>query len=243
MTRQSVKRYMITWRFLRSAAIFVATCATSAGTEVCAAEQRSDFYGSIRIGPAFVEDMNFSDSTTADLGLNPKAGWSAGGALGYRFFDALRMECDLAYTANKLNGAFQQNVQTFAPCGEFPGTPCLDPTVDGDIYMLTGFAMTYYDFPLIGQIRPYVGLGVGFVDINLDVGTSATLNDGPVSRFAIIDGSDTVIGYRGSLGLHTQSAPPILRSGTLILLPIAQPLMDQAPWCLSVLTGRSIITP
>ena len=192
---------MITWRFLHIAAIFVATCATSAGTEVCAAEQRSDFYGSLRFGSAFVEDMNFSDSTSADLGLNPKTGWTAGGALGHRFFDALRMEFDLAYTANKMNGTFQQNVQTLVPCGEFPGNPCLDPTVDGDISMLTGFAMAYYDFPLIGQIRPYVGLGVGFIDINLDVGTRATLNDGPVSRFAIIDGSDMVIGYRYSLGL------------------------------------------
>jgi opacity protein-like surface antigen len=61
--------------------------------------------------------------------------------------------------------------------------------------------MAYYDFPAIGGLRPYAGLGIGVVDIDLDVGTRATMNDGPVSRFAIIDGSDTVVGYRGTVGL------------------------------------------
>ena len=192
---------MVTRWFVRVAAVFGAVCAILFSRDVYAAEEVPGFYGSLRIGPAFTEDMNFAETTTADLNLNPKTGWMAGGLLGYRLLDFFRLEFDLAYTANELNGTFQQNVQAFVPCGEFLGNPCLDPTVDGDIDTLTGFAMAYYDFSMIGKVRPYVGVGVGFVDINLDVDARAALNDGPVSRFSIIGESDTVIGYRGSLGL------------------------------------------
>ncbi len=172
-----------------------------AGSSTFAADSASGIYGSVRVGPTFVGDMNFSESTTADLNLNSKTGWMVGGAVGYRFYDTFRLEFDLAYGSNDLNGTFQQNVQAFVPCGETPGNPCLDPSTDGDLESLSGFATVYYDFPALGQIRPYAGIGVGFVDIDLDVGTRATLNDGPASRFTIINGSDTVLGYRGSLGL------------------------------------------
>ncbi len=181
---------------LMSAVFFV-----GASSSAFAAGSSSKVYGSVHVGPTFVDSMNFSESTTADLNLNSSTGWTVSGAVGYRFYDTFRLEFDLGYSSNKMNGTFQQNVQAFVPCGEFSGNPCLDPTVDGDIDSLAGFASVYFDFPALGQIRPYAGIGVGFVDLDLDVGTRATLNDGPESRFAIINGSDTVMGYRGSLGL------------------------------------------
>lgn len=204
---------MSTQKIPRALTILSAMVAAITSAGAYAADQSSNFCGSIHVGPAFVEDMNFSESTTADLSLNPKTGWAVGGALGYRFYDTFRVEFDLAYSSNELSGTFQQNVQAFVPCGEFAGNPCLDSSTDGDIDSLAGFATVYYDFPAVGQIRPYAGIGVGFVDIDLEVGTRATLNDGPVSRFAIINGSDTVLGYRGSLGLTYPIGPADLNLG------------------------------
>lgn len=183
-----------------SACLFLFACIVSVGLEVRAEEQSSGFYGSFRVGPSFVEGMSFAEASTADVDLNPKTGWLVGGALGYRIIDAVRLELDLAYAASDLRGTLQENVQAFVPCGEFEGNPCLDRNVDGDISALTGFAAAYYALPRVGQIRPYVGFGIGLVDIDLDVGSRATLNDGPVTRFAIVDGSDTILGYRGALG-------------------------------------------
>jgi opacity protein-like surface antigen len=183
-----------------SASHLLFACIVFVGFAARAEEQGSGFYGSVRVGPSFFEGMSFAEASTADLDLDPRTGWLVGGALGYRIFDAVRLELDLAYAASNLRGTFQENVQAFVPCGEFAGNPCLDRNVDGDISALTSFASAYYDFPRIGQIKPFVGLGIGLVDIDLDVGTRATLNDGPVSRFAIVHGSDTALGYRGALG-------------------------------------------
>ena len=62
-------------------------------------------------------------------------------------------------------------------------------------------AWAYYDLPVLGSLKPYIGLGAGFVKADLDVGARATMNSGTVSRFAIIDSSDTLIGYRGAVGI------------------------------------------
>jgi opacity protein-like surface antigen len=159
------------------------------------------FYVSVRVGGSVLENMNFAESTTANLGLDPDTGYAINGAIGYGLGNGIRLELDLGYGGNDIKGTFQQNVQAFVPCGEFANNPCLDPNVNGDIGALSGFAMAYYDFPNIGRLMPYAGIGVGFVNVDLDVGARATMNDGPVSRFAIIDGSDTVIGYRGTVGL------------------------------------------
>jgi len=167
---------------------------------VWAQSDKTGLYGSLSIGPAFLGAMNFAEASTANLNLNPKTGWVFGGALGYRLLENIRVEADVSYTAADLNGTFQQNVQAFVPCGEFEGNPCLAPTVDGDVDSFSALAMVYYDFPVNGPLKPFAGLGIGFADINLDVGTRATLNDGPVSRYSIIDGSDTVMAYRGAVG-------------------------------------------
>ena len=166
-----------------------------------AAESGPGLYGRLSVGPSLVQDMNFAEASTANLALDPKAGFAVHGAVGYRVNDVLRLEFDLGYGRNDLDGAFQQNVQAFVPCGEIAGNPCLSPNVDGEARTLSGFAMAYYDLPVAGALRPYVGAGVGLLEADVDVGTRATMNAGTVSRFEIINGSDTLMGYRGAVGV------------------------------------------
>lgn len=195
------------FRGMYTAVLLLAACVAFPHKRAQATERESGLYGSIHVGPAFAGAMNFTEASTADLNLDPKTGWKLGGALGYRFLDNFRVEFDLAYVRNQLRGTFQENVQAFVPCGEFTGNPCLDSAVDGDLSALTAFTAAYYDLPKIGRVKPYVGLGLGLVDFDLGVGTRATLNDGPVSRFMIIDGSNTVLGYRGILGVAYDVGP------------------------------------
>ena len=193
------------FRFMPSHAAIAGAAMTAVATGMPHFAQAQDaaggFYTSLRIGPSILQDMNFADRSTADLSLDPATGFGVSGALGYRFADSLRIEAELGYGRNDLAGTFQQNVQAFVPCGEIAGNPCLDPKVDGKIGAVSGFAMAYYDFPEVGRLRPYAGLGLGFVNVNLDVGARASMNDGVRSRFDIIDGSDTVMAYRGMVGL------------------------------------------
>jgi len=182
-------------------------CALAAASMVSltAAAQAADagpgLYGRLSIGPSLMQDMNFAEASTANLALDPETGFAVNGAVGYRVNDGLRLEFDLGYTRGDLGGAFQQNVQALVPCGEIEGNPCLGPDVDGDARTLSGFAMAYYDLPVTGALRPFVGAGVGLLEADLNVGTRATMNAGTVSRFEIINGSDTLMGYRGSAGV------------------------------------------
>src|SRR5688500_9688573 len=82
-----------------------------------AAESDSGLYGTLRLGAGLLQDMDFAESTTANLSLNPAAGWNLNGAFGYRFGNGLRTEIEIGYGRNSLSGQFQENVQVVIPCG------------------------------------------------------------------------------------------------------------------------------
>lgn len=185
--------------FALSAAIASALLAVSAHAD--AAEADAGLYGTLRLGGSLLQDMDFAQSTTANLSLNSSAGWAVNGALGYRFGGGLRTEFELGYGRNSLSGQFQENVQLAIPCGTVPSSPCLSPNVNGRASALSGLGMLLYDLPVRGPLRPYAGVGAGLVNVDMDVGTRAMMNNGTFSRFDILNASDTVFGYRGTLGV------------------------------------------
>lgn len=146
--------------------------------------------------------MTFTDAATADLDLDGGTGLTFGGALGYRFGSGFRAELDLGYSEASVDGTFQENVQAFVPCGEISNSPCLDGTVDGDYQGLSAMAMAYYDFATGAQITPYVGLGIGLIDADLEATTPGALNDAGTIEFDLLDGSDTELAYRLAAGLN-----------------------------------------
>ena len=106
------------------------------------------------------------------------------------------------YQRIKIGGAFSENVLVFMPCGEFAGQPCLDPDVRGTLQVPTVFAMAYYDIPLDGDaLTLSLGAGMGVVWMDVDAHTTGRLNDGPTSRFHMVNGSDTVFGGRAAVDL------------------------------------------
>jgi opacity protein-like surface antigen len=141
----------------------------------------------------------------------------------------IRLEASLGYGRNGLNGTFAQNVQAFVPCGETATNPCLAPTVDGRMRSLTGFGMAYVDIPTAVPVTPYIGAGIGFVRTDLDVGTQGRLNSGTTSRFAIIDGADTVLGYRAAAGVARSLGPAEVSLGYTFTRTAALSLPGRGP--------------
>lgn len=152
-------------------------------------------------GLASVEGMSFADAATADLDLDGGSGFTYGAAFGYAFESGLRLEADIARSEADLDGTFQENVQAFIPCGESPSNPCLDGTVDGEYEGLSAIAMAYYDFNTRSALTPYIGVGLGLIDVELEATTPGALNDGPTTPFDLVDGSSTELATRLAAGL------------------------------------------
>lgn len=171
-----------------------------------AAAQDPGPYARIYGGLSSVEGMSFADPATADLDLDGGSGVTYGAAFGYAFgrgqgFGGLRLEADIALSEADLDGTFQENVQVFVPCGEISNSPCLDGTVDGEYEGLSAIAMAYYDFDTGSALTPYIGAGLGLIDVELEATTPGALNDGPTTPFALVDGSSTELATRLAAGV------------------------------------------
>ena len=82
------------------------------------------------------------------------------GAVGYRFLDQVRSEINLSYRqvdVNELN----------APSISLDGR--------GDASAFAVMANAYYDFDIGYSVSPYLGIGIGFANIEVDTGSSDTV--------------------------------------------------------------------
>lgn len=159
------------------------------------------FYGALRAGATDPSAMNFAQPSTANVSLNPRTGWALEGALGYHFTDIILTEVTVGYSQHNLSGRFQENVLTIAACGNTASFPCVSPDVTGDTSALDAFAMGYLELPLGALIQPYVGAGIGIVRVDVNAHSRGSLNNGTVSQFDIINADQSVLGYRGKVGL------------------------------------------
>lgn len=65
----------------------------------------------------------------------------------------------------------------------------------GDISTLSLFVNAYYDFNRDGKVEPYIGIGLGFSDVDV------TFNP---SGVGIVDDGETVLAYQAKLGVSLQ---------------------------------------
>lgn len=165
------------------------------------AAQEPGAYGRLYGGLSAIEGMTFNDASTADLDLDGGSGFTFGGALGYAYGNGFRTELDVSRSEADLDGIFTENVQVFVPCGETSNSPCLNGTVDGEYEGLSAFAMAFYDFTSGSSLTPYIGLGIGLLDAELEATTPGALNDAATIEFALLDGSDTELAYRIAAGV------------------------------------------
>ena len=98
-------------------------------------------------GPAVVANI------PVDISLDTDTGFGVNGAVGYRFDDA-RVELEVAYTNNDVEGVTVNNL------AEVP----LDGNIESAQFMVNG----YYDIPTKSRFSPYIGGGVGVATLTAD---------------------------------------------------------------------------
>ncbi|MBX2863397.1 MAG: outer membrane beta-barrel protein [Leptolyngbyaceae cyanobacterium MAG.088] len=142
-------------------------------------------------GPAVVANIPI------DISLDTETGFGINGAAGYRFDDA-RVELEVAYTNNNVDGVTVNNL------AEIP----LDGEIESAQFMVNG----YYDVPTNSRFSPYIGGGVGVatltandVEANIpgigalaldDTGASFVFQVKAGLAYEISDQASAFLGYR-----------------------------------------------
>jgi opacity protein-like surface antigen len=141
--------------------------------------------------------LNFLDEAdgTADVGgpvsptveVESDMGWAAGAAAGYAFAFGLRAEAEVAYRMNALDRA------TLSP---------VSVDLEGDTTALSVMGNLWFDIPLDGAIRPFVGGGLGMAQVSLNDVEVPALGGG-----TFVDDSDWVFAYQLGGGVAFRIAP------------------------------------
>ena len=114
-----------------------------------------NLYLSGNLGFSMLEDSNFTDSSVPHLNIeaDTNAGVMIAAALGCCFDSGARVEGEISYQKNDLD-----NVGVFG--NEFNTT--------GDVTILSCMINSYYDFVNNTPLTPYINLGAGAAQININ---------------------------------------------------------------------------
>lgn len=115
-------------------------------------------------------------------------GYGVGVAIGMKLPSRVRVEGELFWQENDIDSGRLGPVQLSALGG-----------LNGDVGVWGGMLNAYYDF-LDGPLVPFVGLGVGYAQVD------AKVNLGDIS---VIDDDDTVLTYQGILGVSYEFTPNV----------------------------------
>jgi outer membrane protein OmpA-like peptidoglycan-associated protein len=158
----------------RMARMLLAAAALAAVTGVAHAYDGAYVRGDI----GYTTDTNFSaDDDNIDWGdVSPDEGWMGLLGAGYAWSYGLRLEGEIAYRDN-----------------DFDDSDALDD--GGSLTAWSFMANGYYDFNRGGAVQPYVGLGVGMADVEVE---AADLNPAPA---VFADGSELTFAWQAMIGL------------------------------------------
>lgn len=151
----------------------LAAAMTVAATGAASAQDQGWYVG-IGGGVNFPEESDISGgavSTDADF----DTGWAAIGSIGYAYGNGLRTEIELGYRQNDI--------------GDLSGVAGGSGDSDAFNAMINGL----YDFHNSSDFTPYIGVGIGYLDLSLD-------GVNPVGG-ATLDDSDGLLAYQGILGV------------------------------------------
>lgn len=141
--------------FLKSSAL-VAMIAALAGLG-SSAHATDGWYGRGEVGYSFDGQVDFDNRPDVDL----DNGWMVDGAIGYAFGKenntGVRLEGELSYWNNQVDG------------GQFNGA---------DVSATAGMLNAYVDFNRQGKWQPYLGAGVGYAKIEGDQGANSISDEG-----------------------------------------------------------------
>ena len=163
-----MKRFIVMAVF---ALVFITTSAHAAD---------KGMYFSGNVGLSILSDAD-NDQAGTVLESSYDLGFNVGGAVGYDFGN-VRAEGELAYHRNDVDEVQGTGIFAFPPV---PG----DGSASAISFMVNG----YYDFHIDNSAWvPYLGVGIGFANVDWDVSASGTQR---------VDDSATVFAYQFMTGL------------------------------------------
>lgn len=175
------------------AAMAIATPAEAAG---------SGWYLSLTGGGNWLDDNSFSVAAAPDtfvFNSESDTGYIIAGAVGLslgNMMQGLRVEAEVAYRQNQVDGAWTSDTAAGAP------NPGDVGTLDYDHTTLSVLANAWYDFDVIG-FKPYVGGGLGWADVEVDGAYLLSLLPSPRP----LNFSDSGFAWQLGAGVNFQVAP------------------------------------
>lgn len=147
--------------------------------------QGTGYYIGVSGGLGNLDDSALDNANPIDIEYDP--GFLVGGVLGYDF-GMWRLDAEIAYRTNDAS-----NLIFPAPLGQLP-------VGDGSTTALSYMVNGYFDIPTNMLIKPYLGGGIGYATVSLDVSVPpGTFPPGFSSTVA--DDSDSVLAYQFSAGI------------------------------------------
>lgn len=151
----------------------IATALLCSVSAAAMAQQTSGLYIGLGAGANFSRDADVSGSGI-DTETQFDTGWVGLGSVGYGFGNGLRLEFELGYRDNDVDG-----VNGVSNAG-------------GSVNVWSGMVNALYDVPLTIPITPYIGAGIGYARVKAD-----SVN---IASNTIVDDSDNVFAYQGIVG-------------------------------------------
>jgi outer membrane protein OmpA-like peptidoglycan-associated protein len=146
-----------------------------AGASTVALAQDRGLYLGAEVGVNFVPDLALKTAKPAGTTESYDANVAGGGSLGYGFGNGVRIEEELSYRSNNASSATGAT------------------SVGGSIGSLAAMTNAYYDFNTGTPWTPYLGAGIGAIDVRAQ---SLTRNNAPLSG-----NDDWEFGYQGIAGV------------------------------------------
>jgi opacity protein-like surface antigen len=139
--------------------------------------QSTGFYIGGNAGLNLLGDSSLENGSS--LGIEYDSGYLVGGSLGYDFGE-FRLDAEVAYKTNDASDIIT------TPSGGF--------TADGSTSVLSYMINGYFDIPINRSLKPYLGAGIGYATVTLDVGIPGVFP-------TLADDSDSVLAYQFSAGV------------------------------------------
>lgn len=161
---------------------------------------RDGLYLEGRGGVSFTSDIdNSGQGIVIEAEVDP--GFAGEGAVGYAHDSGFRGEIALGYRQSGVDDLTIQNDGGFGAAlgvGSLNGVSLgsLGVGVDGDGSLLNVMVNGYYDFDLGSKLTPFIGAGVGWGHVSLDIDL-----DSGGQTVSVVDDSDNVFAYQGIIGL------------------------------------------
>lgn len=147
-------------------------------------------------------DMAFTPGTTVDVNstVENDTGFAIVGALGYQFDIGLRLEAEVGYRRNGMDGVMIDSVG-LSGIGSIPLGIGLG--LDGHTSSLSVMGNALYEHRFEGGIKPYVGGGVGVSWVSADASIEVPLGGlfGAVNDIQVVDDTAAVFAYQAIAGV------------------------------------------